>query len=195
MCEHFARRGCIRLFGRTSAASFDGGCTEEDQVQGMTSPTIVEDHRPRHTREERSAPGIFFKTVASPEGRFCERAPDPSASYTAPTARTKAVAASTQTEGVQHPRITPVYQNAIPEPGARRGSTPCSTSTDEMIWTRKNTNSVSRLKFFQSTVDDESESKFYIQKKFPTPHHLINRMQITRNISPHGLLKGQLCAQ
>lgn len=46
------------------------------------------------TPEEWSAPGIFFKTVASPEGRFCERAPDPSASYTAPTARTKAVAAS-----------------------------------------------------------------------------------------------------
>lgn len=167
MCEHFARRGCIRLFGRTSAASFDGGCTEEDQVQGMTSPTIVEDHRPRHTRQERSAPGIFFKTVALPEGRFFERAPDPSASYTAPTARTKAVAASTQMEGVQHPRITPVYQNAIPEPGARRGSTPCSTSTDEMIWTRKNTNSVSRLKFFQPNKTMNQNQNFTSTRNFP----------------------------
>jgi len=159
--------------------------------RGPSSRDDIANHRGgpptlAHPKKE-APPGFFSKRSLRPKGGSASaRLTRRRLTRLRPRVR-KPSPPLTQTEGVQHPRITPVYQNAIPEPGARRGSTPCSTSTDEMIWTRKNTNSVSRLKFFQSTVDDESESKFYIQKKFPTPHHLINRMQITRNISPHGL--------
>jgi len=111
---------------------------------------------------EWSEPRIFFKMVASPELRCCERAPDPSASYTAPSARTKSVAAS-----VYNGRRAAPANHPGPYPGNAIATCPGYVVVLRVQLRLKNdldkkeNNSVSRLKLF-NPPDDESKSKFYI---------------------------------
>lgn len=182
MCEHFARRGCIRLFERTSAAAFDGGCTEEDQVQGMTSPATVEDNRLWPNWTNGASPGFFSKWSLRPNcgaasARLTRRRP----TRLRPRVRNPSLPLYT-TEGVQHPRITPGPILVTLSPHARGTSWFSVFNFDwKMIWTRKKTIPSQDWSFLIHQTTNQNQN---FTSQFPSSFNKPNAN--TRNIFSHG---------